>query len=326
MLTQCDGEELILSLTAYHLIGVSPVDGTVYWEEQINRKATGYPLCNMPVVDGNRVFCSLRYGDITWSTYLLQDAGRKLVRTDWSNTAVCPHQESMVQVNSMVFGGGQLTWRHLRDNPEMLVNGKPLSALWDHLREPDEGKPDDRIRFRTPRDRLPEEFHGEKLICQDLKTGRVLGVRFGFRSHGFWGLILSTADRRLYVMSATIPQHLHLVDPSPAMTVHGSMTLPDPDPLRHSGKFPQFAEPFTTPTVYGGMLFVRWHDRVVALDVRSEERAADEDAAALADLPGALQVWRAAKGGDRERAYRDLLGTAFLVRDREAVANAMLSA
>jgi len=333
MLARCDGASLILAQTSGHLVGVDPATGKIYWEEQIKATMTGYPLCNIPIVADGLVFCTARYNKISWTTYKLLDSGRKLERASWSNVAVRPYQESMVHVNGMIFGYGEPAWDDMERNPDMLVSGGPLSALKKHLvpRAETPSKTTAKsgvtaIRFKTHKDKLPRKFGGSSLVCMDLKTGRVLGARFGFPARSFWGLTITVAENRLYVLPATAPQRVYLVEPTPAMTIHGVLTHPPPNAADRTQEKFWFDNPFATPTVHNGLLYVRWHDRMTAFDIRSAARAEKEDAASLGRLPGLLRKWIAAADPSARDARLPMLADFLRPRDRSAVAKLTIDA
>lgn len=269
--------KLVIAQTAWHVLGIDADDGTVYWEQHILGPGKNYDvgnaLCNIPVYVDGRLFCTTGYGPVVWTTFDLAADG-KSVKKVWNNPAIRPFQESNVCIDGMLFGTGDVTWDDFDANPDLLVNGKPLRD-WPNQKQPP--PPDRRHDERKKRifhfyDREAGGRDRAGLVCQELKTGKVLGVRYGFPRIGFSGLMMAVADGRIYGVWSDICYEFWLIEPTPSMQVRGSFRIPEPDERLEDEPLIAIAHGrYSAPVIADGKLLLRIRDRLCVYDICSKK-------------------------------------------------------
>lgn len=266
--------KLVIAQTAWHVLGIDADNGTVYWEKQILGRGKNYnvgnALCNIPVYINGRLFCTTGYGPVVWTTFDLAADGKSLKKA-WNNPAIHPFQESIVCIGGRLFGTGDVTWEDFDANPDLLVNGKPLSEWSDQKQPP---PPDQRHAERKKRvfhfyDRTAGGRQRTGLVCQDLETGKVLGVRYGFPRVGFSGLMMVVGDGMIYGAWSDVCDEVWLIEPTSTMKIHGSFRIPEPDkPLADRPLIAIVNGRYSAPVIADGKLLIRVRDRLYAYNIR----------------------------------------------------------
>lgn len=277
ILARCGKTDLLIAHTAWDVVGLSAATGEVFWEHRIFGEnagsRAGNSLCNVPVFRDGLLFCTTAYGPVVWTTFRLSAGGRDFARA-WNNPAIHPHHEGVVSAGGMLFGTGNVAWDDLAANPDLLVNGRPWKQ-WLGGRSPVPPKQSGSTRARTVA-RFTDPESGSTghtgLVCQDLKTGRVLGIRIEFdrRRGGFKGYMMAVADGMIHAAWSDDFDRVLLVEASPAMAVRG--VLPVAWNKDDHGRFPLIHTAnglFSAPVVCNGRLYLRLRDRLLAYDVKA---------------------------------------------------------
>jgi hypothetical protein len=109
----------------------------------------------------------------------------------------------------------------------------------------------------------------DALVCQDLATGNVLGVRVLPGGPGFSGPMLVGADGFLMGVRGWTFREGWLLAATPAMEVRGRFALPREDTEE---RVKGFWTGFTGPSLAGGRLFLRAGDVLLAYRVAEPDR------------------------------------------------------
>jgi outer membrane protein assembly factor BamB len=291
-LIRMEKRRLILLPTMGNLVGLDAADGTVLWEEECYDSSVNsgnYTWACPPAFDDGLFFIyggyrSSRFGVkpeymLRWSTYRLIADGQRIEKV-WNKPNISPFQENVIVHGGRLYGtGGQTTWTDFDENPGLLLNGQSYSDLANAKGE------QNMAQWRQHGDRrgMPEFLkstgvdQGHPLVCQDLKTGRIEGRRGlhqGPSCYGDHGLTL--AGDRLYVSRSggqTETDAVYLVEASPSMTVHGSVTFPLKQIIASHGPKPGWnASMWTRPIVARGFMLIRIGSVLRAYDLRADER------------------------------------------------------
>lgn len=273
------GTDLLIAQTGWHVLGLDARDGTVFWEREVysdspGRRA-GNSLCNVPLYYDGYLFCTTGYDPVIWTTYTLSSSGRELTPA-WNSRAIHPFHESVACVNGVMFGHGDITWLDVDANPDLLINGRPFRELKSsfHPRPANLDPKNPRTAgLRTEDKSLGRSNYGG-LVCQELKTGKVLGVRYGFPTTCFSGMMLVYADGRLYGGWSWSFDRFYLIEATPAMTFKGSFPIPprNADPAEDAKRKGTPWEGFSAPVISGGRLFIRKAERLLAYDIREVKK------------------------------------------------------
>jgi hypothetical protein len=101
-----------------------------------------------------------------------------------------------------------------------------------------------------------------------LKTGKVLGIRYGFPRIGFSGLMMAVADDMIYGAWSDVCEEVWLIEPTSTMKIRGSFRVPEPDkPLADQPLIAIAHGRYSAPVIAGGKLLLRVRDRLFAYDV-----------------------------------------------------------
>jgi hypothetical protein len=194
-LVRCGKREIIVAPTTGDLVAVDPLSGKVLWEERVyppDKAANGglYTWACPPAYGDGLLFAYAGYR--RGGAFNLDGDGTSIDRA-WDTIRIHPHQENVIAVNGLLFGTGGIFPSDLDANPSFLLNGKPVNDLpsgtVQKLRAQPQRNPD------KPRElRLEEVSPGRTLLCQDLKTGKVLGARGVGAVQGFSNHLLTYAD------------------------------------------------------------------------------------------------------------------------------------
>lgn len=265
-LVRCGKRSVILAPCAGDLVAVDAADGKVLWEErsyapEASRNGVLYTWACPPVCSDGFLFVFAGYREPAWSTFRLAADGAGVERA-WNKPRLAPKQENVVVVNGLMFGSGCVYWGDLEENPGFLYEGKPLKQLppgtLDKWRARGRKNPERPILSGRP---------GTLLVCQELKTGAVLGARLVGEFVGHSHHLVTHADGRLYVAVSGMPDAVYLVEASPALTVHGTLGLNMPELLK--------SQPgagtrgfFTRPQVSHGRCLLRIMDQMSVYDLR----------------------------------------------------------
>ena len=257
------GKDLLVTTTVIHVLGFDPTTGALLWSHRLQDRPK--PHCgigNVPVYADGLLHVSSKYGGPIAKAFQLADDGSS-IKEAWNNPSIHPYQESVTCVDGRLFGNGSLLWEHC--DQEVLVDGEPLGERIKLL-----GK----AKFaKTGLSKMVAGRNKEKLnnldltcglICQDLKTGKVLGFRTGLGVGApYSGPICLAADGMLYVIYSTNFNKLYLIDASPAMTIRGQVSTPIPE--RDLSKVNWTG--YTTPSLSNGRLVVRYDDMMFCYKV-----------------------------------------------------------
>lgn len=171
-----------------------------------------------------------------------------------------------------MFGTGDVTWDDFDANPDLLVNGKPLRD-WSDQKQPSAA--DRRHAERKKRvfhfyDREAGGRQRTGLVCQDLKTGKILGVRYGFPRIGFSGLMMAVADGMIYGAWSDVCDEVWLIEPTSEMAIRGSFRIPELE--KRFAEQPLIAIAhgrYSAPVIADGKLLLRVRDRLFAYNIRT---------------------------------------------------------
>jgi outer membrane protein assembly factor BamB len=266
ILVRHGGRDLLLTPTIRHLLGVDPSSGQMLWNVELAEevKPGTFGIGNVPVYRDGLVHIAAAYGpQVSKALRLSADGGS--VSEVWSRTLIAPFQESATLAGGMLFGMGRLMWSDADADPNLLVDGKPLAEAKVRLHARRAGRDKEGLRL------LEKPGQGFGLVCQDLATGKVLGIRFDLseKSPGFAGPMVIAADGMLIVMWSWERPRLYLVKADPAMEVLGQLTPPTPEETPKG-----VWRGFTIPTLAGGRLLVRDMGTVFCYDLRAQSSSA----------------------------------------------------
>ena len=281
LLVRWGGKRLILAAMAFHMVCLSADTGEPFWEYRVSRPGM-YGIFSSPGYWDGLVFCVAGYQHApngrgsrgAWTTHRISEDGRT-ARRAWSADALNPYQENVVCVDGLLFGSGRVLWQTVLDNPKLLVNGRCFAEVGDEwfIRPK---VMDERGRMhpiaKKPEAPLPNT-RGGGLLCIELKTGRILGVRYTESNWAFSGHMPVYADGRLYTIQNWSFRDVYLLEPTPEMTVRGRLPVPVPDEDRE-GRGRAWTYGFSSLALSDGRLILRYGRWLFAYDVRDRRRAA----------------------------------------------------
>jgi HEAT repeat protein/outer membrane protein assembly factor BamB len=266
-LIRCGQRKIILAPCTGDLVAVDPTNGKVLWEQRCyapERSANGYiySWACPPVHADGLLFVFAGYKEPEWSTFRPAADGSSLARA-WEKRRIHPNQENVIAAGGRLFGSGSITWRDIDENPDLMLAGKPAKEFPEDTRK--------QWHARNSKDpdapfSLRDISPGNTLVCQDLKTGTVLGARGVLAVAGHSHHLLTYADGRLYVAVSNHPEAVQLIEASPKLAIHGTLNLPDMTEGQTADKWG--AGFFVRPQVAYGRLFVRVRDRMRVYDLR----------------------------------------------------------
>jgi outer membrane protein assembly factor BamB len=289
-LIRMEKHRLIFLPTMGNLVGLDAADGTVLWEEEcyepsVNGGGGIYTWACPPAFDGGLFFIYGGYRSkfggkpeqvLRWSTYRLIADGRRIEKV-WNKPSIAPYQENVVVHDGRLYGTGQTTWSDFDENPALLLDGQSYSDLAKAKGEQSMAQ----WRQRGDRRGMPEFLNsagagqGHPLVCQDLKTGRIEGRRGLHQGNSCFGdQGMTLAGDRLYVSRSggqTETDAVYLVEASPNMTVHGSVTFPLKQIIASHGKG-WGSNLWTRPIVARGFMLIRIGSVLRAYDLRADGR------------------------------------------------------
>ena len=284
LLVRRGGRRLILAATAFHMVCFSAEGGEPFWEYRVSRPGM-YGIFSSPGYWDGLVFCVAGYHHApsgrgsggAWTTHRISENGRTAERA-WNADALNPYQENVVCVDGLLFGSGRVCWQTVLDSPNLLVNGRRFAEVEDEWFV----RPrvmDERARMRPiavkPDAPLPNT-RGGGLLCVEMKTGRILGVRFSESSRAFCGHMPVYADGRLYSIQNWSFRDVYLLEPTPEMAVRGRLPVPVPDEDREGGRR-AWTYGFSSPALSDGRLILRYGRWLFAYDVRAPGPAAPRE-------------------------------------------------
>jgi outer membrane protein assembly factor BamB len=273
------GRKLLIAQTAWHLLVIDAEDGRVLHERELFPTGTGRQagnsLGNVPVFADGMIYCSSAYGGgATWTTWRL--TAELALEQAWNSPAIAPFQESMVCLDGKIFGRGELCWEDVDGNPDVVVNGRRFAEVSASFRPRGAAKPGKRTAVQARDDAAKTALHWSRtgLMCQDVRTGKVLGYRTDIASDcAFCGPVMAAADGKLYMQWSWGQPRVYLLDADAGMAVRGTVNLPIGDIVTNlKGSQPWIG--FSTPVVADGKLIVRYGTGLYVFNIRDADVAA----------------------------------------------------
>ena len=258
------GKNLLITTTIIHVLGFDPTTGTLLWSNRLQDRPK--PHCgigNVPVYADGLLHVSSCYGGPIGKAFRIAEDGQSITEA-WDIPTIHPLQESVTCVEGRLFGYGSLLWEHC--DQEVLVDGEPLGERIKLLSKAKFGRKG--LSKMVVKESNKEKLNGLNLkgglVCQDLKTGKVLGYRTGLKARsGHNGHICLAADGLLFVFFTADCSQLFLLDADPAMTIRGRVATPvpevDPKTITWTG--------FTPPSLSDGRLVMRFGDMLFCYQV-----------------------------------------------------------
>lgn len=270
-LVQHHGRPLLLAHTGWHLLVLDPETGQVLAEKETmggqgsKGRNKGYSIGNVPAYCNGLLFSSAHFAGPVWTTWRLTDSfGLEKV---WHNPCIRPYQGSTICHEGLLFGRGELAWQDADANPDLLVNGKAFKAVFFKRRKSkDDGKRSP-VKQSGKADALPD-WDRAQLVCQNVVTGMVIGARADIASRkAFCDPVMSLADGRIYMRWSWGHPEVYLLEPTPAMTVHGKLTLAVPADAPEPKKD---WYGFSAPVISDGRLVMRYMFGLYVYDICAE--------------------------------------------------------
>ena len=270
-----DGRKLLLAHTGWHLLAVDPNNGKVIAEQETmggsesKGRRRGYSIGNVPVYDKGLVYSSAHFAEPIWTTWRLSNEG-KFTRA-WHTNTIRPYQESMICVKGKLFGRSELAWEDVEGNPKLLVNGKPFGEVKGQFRPRGKSRAQgDRTALMVSRKKETSlSWERAQLACQDMKTGKVLGVRSDIAQRkAFCGPVMAWADDRLYMRWSWNYPEIYLLEADETMAVRGKLVLKQPEP---KPKLKKDWVGFSSPVIADGKLIVRYITGLYVYDISARQ-------------------------------------------------------
>jgi hypothetical protein len=273
MLVRRGDTPLVISHFSTVVAGIDARDGKVLWEYAVNSSfRRRLPLGNCAQLFGGLLIntSSTHYGGpITQSAMALSRDGTA-VSPAWNNPVITPYQGGILVYDGKIYGTGSITWTAAKTTEGLLINGVAYAELVDRL-SGDAAPPRSEAKRNTQSFKLDGQSRG--LVCQDARTGRVLGIRYGMPLNGWGGCtshLLVAADDRIIATGTSNMQRVWLLEPGPAMAIKG--TFDTPKGKSHSRKVTPGApdlDRWSSPALADGLLYLRLNDLLLAYDLRS---------------------------------------------------------